>query len=586
MAPRHDNRAGYCVFAHLNAGTPGPNRDRRLIYIYYLAYYKNAENSKHREAKMNVAPIIMSTVGGLALFLYGLRILSDSLKRAIGEKMRSLLERVTGKAYRGVIVGAFTSGILQSSSMTMVLLIGLINAGALTLAQGIGVMLGSEIGTTVTAQIIAFKIGTYYLPILAVGFLLSEMFRGRRAGDVGRIVLGFGLLFLGMSILSGGLKGLAQSATVIHLLQSCGSNVLLGVLVGALVTAVIQSSSAMTALVIAMGAAGILTLPAAIALILGANIGTTVTAQIASVGSSLSSRRLAVAQLLVNVAGVALFVPFVPWYAQLVALTSSSLPRQIANAHTFFNVAVTLALVPCVSGLVWLVQRVIRGREAATATTPQFLADAFLSAPSIALNQARQELLRMADMADSMICACHRAIMERDRSAVAEVFETEEAVDSLERAIESYLDRIHGGSLSDKEERRLHVLQHVTGDVERVGDQAVNIGQRALILLRQPHGLSDTARRDVHDLFQRTASLYDCAVEALREERIDLAQEALNLEEDVDRLEREYKAAHIGRLKQGDCDPAAGMLYVEVLHNLERIGDHAVNIAGDVLYAI
>ena len=535
---------------------------------------------------MNSIGIVMSTAGGLALFLYGLRILSDALKRAIGEKMRGLLERLTGKAYRGVIVGAVTSGILQSSSMTMVLLIGLINAGALSLAQGIGVMLGSEIGTTLTAQIVAFKIGNYYLPIIAIGFLLSEVFRGKRAGDVGRIVLGFGLLFLGMSILSGGLKGLAQSETVLGLLEACGSNILLGVLVGAAVTAVIQSSSAMTALVIAMGAAGVLTLPAAIALTLGANIGTTVTAQIASIGSSVSSRRLAMAQLTVNVAGVAVFIPFVPWFAQMVSLTSASLPRQIANAHTIFNVAVTLALIPCVGSLVWLVKKLVRGRDSKATAAPQFLAKEVLSTPSVALSQARNEVLRMAEMATSMIRSCHRGLLGRNRTMIAEVFEIEEAVDSLKQAIEDYLDCIHGDSLSGKEERRLHVLYHVTGDIERVGDQAVNIAQRSLSLLREQQELSEPAIRDLNDLFEKTTTLYVQAIESLRQEDRELARQALELEEDVDRLEREYKANHLSRLEQGACTSTVGVLYVEILHNLERMGDHAVNIAGDVLHAI
>ncbi|MFC2082862.1 Na/Pi cotransporter family protein [Candidatus Bipolaricaulota bacterium] len=535
---------------------------------------------------MGAIAIIMSTAGGLALFLYGLRILSSALKRATGEKMRALLERLTGKAYRGVVVGAVTSGILQSSSMTMVLLIGLINAGALKLAQGIGVMLGSEIGTTLTAQVIAFKIGHYYLPAIAVGFLLSEFFRGKKTGDVGRIILGFGILFLGMNILSSGLGGLAQSETVLNLLEACGSNVLLGVLVGAIVTAIIQSSSAMTALVIAMGAAGILTLPAAIALVLGANIGTTVTAQIASIGSSLASRRLAMTQLLVNVLGVAVFIPFIPWYARLVALTSTSLPRQIANGHTFFNVAVTLALIPCVGGLVWLVKRIVRGTEARTAAVPQFLGAEFLQTPSVALSHARHELLRMAEMAETMIRSCHRGIMERDQSCVLEVFETEETVDGLKRAITDYLDHIHADSLSSKEERRLHVLQHVTGDVERVGDQAVNIAERVLVLLRRSHVLSESALSDMDNLFEKTTALYGRAVESLREENRALAHEALDLEEDVDRLEREYRAAHVSRLDRGNCNSVAGILYVEILHNLERMGDHAVNIAGDVLHAI
>jgi phosphate:Na+ symporter len=535
---------------------------------------------------MDWVSIVTSAAGGLALFLYGLRILSNALKRAIGERMRSLLERMTGKAYRGVIVGAATSGILQSSSMTMVLLIGLINAGALTLAQGIGVMLGSEIGTTLTAQLIAFKIGTYYLPIIAVGFVLSEIFRGKKAGDVGRIILGFGLLFLGMSILSGGLKGLAQSQTVLNLFASCGSNILLGVAVGAVATAVIQSSSAVTALIIAMGAAGVLTLPAAIALVLGANIGTTVTAQIASIGSSLSSRRLATAQLLVNIMGVGLFIPFVPWYARWVSLTSVSLPRQIANAHTIFNVVVTVALIPCVGALVWGVTRLVRGQEAKPTATPQFLSDEFLSTPSVALSQARKELLRMADLAGTMVSLCHRGLMQRDRRMMDDVLEIEASVDHLKRAIEVYLDRIPGDALSDKEERRLHMLQHVTGDIERVGDQAVNIAQRAQLLFRANHALSDSACRDLDDLFGKTTSLYMRAIEALREEDRTLAGEALGMEDDVNRLERSYKADHVARLEQGQCDPGAGILYVEILHNLERMGDHAVNIAGDVLYTI
>jgi len=533
---------------------------------------------------MDIASVIMSAAGGLALFLYGLRVLSDALKRAIGERMRSLLERLTGRAYRGAVVGAVTSGILQSSSMTMVLLIGLINAGALTLAQGIGVMLGSEIGTTLTAQLIAFKIGTYYLPILAVGFLLSEAFRGRTAGDVGRIILGFGLLFLGMSIMSGGLKLLATSEPVLRMLEACGSNVLLGIVVGAGVTAVIQSSSAMTALVIAMGSAGILTLPAAIALILGANIGTTITAQIASIGSSLSSRRLAVTQLLVNVFGVAVFLPFVPWYAGVVAQTANSLARQIANAHTFFNVLVTLVLIPCVGALVWIVKRLVRGHETAALATPQFLAREFLATPSIALVRSRDEILRMADMTMAMLTACRRAVVDSEPGAIPEVYEVEDAVDGLKREISDYLDQIRNGALSSREEARLHVLQHVTGDIERVGDQAVNIATRARTGNKRGYTFSDDALRDLTNMFDKTHSLYARTIQALRDEDRDAAREALDLEEDVDRLEHRYKADHVARLERGACSPDAGILYVEILHNLERVGDHAVNIAGDVLH--
>ncbi len=315
----------------------------------------------------------------------------------------------------------------------MGLLMGLINAGILNLAQGIGVMLGSEIGTTLTAQIVAFKIGIYYMPTIAVGFVVSEIFRGKRAGDVGRIVLGFGLLFLGMSLISTGLKGLADSPATLRWLEACGGNVLLGVLVGAGVTGIIQSSSAMTALVIGLGASGLITLPAAIALVLGANIGTTVMAQIASIGASVSSRRLAAAQLRVNVVGVAAFMPFLPWYARGGEATSPSLARQIANAHSSFNVTVTLALLPLVGVIVWLMRRMVRGKDETPRAAAQFLGKEFLATPAVAVRQAERELLRMGEMTIGMIRSCEEGVVTRSAESTASVAETVDCLHNLER---------------------------------------------------------------------------------------------------------------------------------------------------------
>jgi phosphate:Na+ symporter len=532
---------------------------------------------------LDIVTVIFSTAGGLALFLYGLRMLSDALKRAIGERLRLLLERLTGRAYRGAIVGVLTTGMLQSSSMTMVLLIGLINAGVLTLRQGIGVMLGAEVGTTLTAQIIAFKISHYYLPVIAIGFILGEVFRGKRMGDVGRTLLGFGILFLGMNVLSTGLRQLSELPAVINLLRSCGTNVLLGVLVGASVTALIQSSSAMTAMVIAMGSAGILTLPAAIALILGANIGTTVTGMIASIGSSLSSKRLSIAQVVVNVLGVLVFLPFVSSYARLVGATAGALTRQIANAHSFFNIAVTLLLLPCVGGLVWLAKRLIPGREVRIDTRPQFLAEELLNTPSVALEQARRELLRMGELANVMLNACRDALLQADLVHVSTVIETEEVVDTLQETIDGFLDRIDAGRISLREARRLHMLQHVTGDIERVGDHAVNIAEGGEATIKRGFAFSSEAQRDLADMFEKSVRLFRLCLQALKDEDQRLAEEVLELEKEVDRLEIRYKENHIRRLEMEVCNPAAGILYVEVLRNLERIGDHAVNIAGDVL---
>ncbi len=533
---------------------------------------------------MDTTTVVISAAGGLALFLYGLRVLSGALKRAVGERMRLLLDRLTRHAYRGVLVGTVTSGVLQSSSMAMVLLIGLINAGALNLRQAVGVMLGAEIGTSVTAQLIAFRVGAYYLPLIALGFLVSELFRGRRAGDAGRAVLGLGLLFLGMDVMSGGLAALAQRDAVLELLASLGKNAPLGVLVGAGVTAMIQSSSGMTALVIAMGAAGIITLPTAVALVLGANIGTTITAQLASIGAALPARRLARAQLLVNLVGVAVLVPLVSWYAGFVATTASSLERQIANAHTFFNVANTLIWMPMVGTLTALVGRFVRGRPPAGTATPEYLSDAFLSAPTVALHQSRREILRMGDLTLTMIDACQSGLLSDAPEAFEEVLEIEACVDDLKKTVEAYLTRIPGEQLSASEGRRLHILQHATGDIERVGDQAVNIAQRGRMVQRKGKAFSGEAREDLAALFRAARLLYVHTLDALRDEDRDRAQQALNLEAEVDHLEALFRGRHVARLEQGVCDAAVGILFVEILHNLERIGDHAVNIAGDVLH--
>ena len=280
----------------------------------------------------------------------------------------------------------------------------------------------------------------------------------------------------------------------------------------------------------------------------------------------------------------AAFIPLVPLFAGLAEATAASLPRQIANAHTFFNVAVTLALLPAVGGLVWLTRRLVHGRESTISAAPQYLASQFLSAPSMALNQARHELLRMAEMSGEMLHNCQRGLLSRDRSEVRTVFETEMAVDGLKRAIEEYLNRIPSDGLSTRAEKQLHALQHVTGDVERVGDQAVNIAERTQILIRHGSTFSDEANLDLGAMFDKTYSFYLQSVEALRRNDPQVARDALDLEGELDRLETTFKERHLARLESGECDPQGGILFAEILHNLERAGDHALNIACDVLH--
>jgi len=332
-----------------------------------------------------------------------------------------------------------------------------------------------------------------------------------------------------------------------------------------------------------MGAAGLLSLPAAIALVLGANVGTTVTGFIASIGSCRPARRLSVTQILVNVSGVLVFLPLVPLYVKLIELTSPSLTRQIANAHSFFNVASTLVLVPCVGALVWVVERLVPGKETKVDLARPVLGKELLHTPSIALDRARTELLRMGEAAERMVESAEASLLKGDLSKASDVLETEESVDLFRRAIDDFLNRIDTELLSPRDAARLHMLQHISGDMERVGDHAVNVAERAQVNIKRKFTFSPEAKEELAHMFERTRSLYSLSLQALRNEDPTLAEQALELEREVDRLEVRYKEAHIRRLEEGTCDPAAGILFVEVLRNLERVGDHAVNIASDVL---
>ena len=305
--------------------------------------------------------IAFQIFGGLALFLFGIGFLSGGLEKAAGFRMQKMLEKLTSNRVKAAGAGAFITAIIQSSSLMMVTLIGLINAGLLNLRQAVGVILGAEIGTTITAQIVSFNIGQIYFLIIGVGFLVYFSLRRSNYQYIGQAILGFGILFLGMATMSSGLKPLSQDPLFIDTLREFGKTPLLGVFIGAIFTAVIQSSSAMTGLVIAMGMENAITLEGAIALIFGANIGTCITGMIASLGSSIASKRAAVAQVIINFLGVAIFLPFLTPFANVVSLTSDDLPRQIANAHTIFNVIVTLIMFPLLGVIVYAATKFSRG---------------------------------------------------------------------------------------------------------------------------------------------------------------------------------------------------------------------------------
>ncbi len=527
---------------------------------------------------MNIPSIIFGVIGGLALFLYGLHLLSTGLQKAAGDKLRIILEKLTNRPVKGIFVGLVFTAVIQSSSITTVTLVGLINSGLMSLQHAVGVILGSNIGTTVTAQIVSLKIGTMFLPLIALGFFIFFFTKKEKYKYTGQIILGFGILFLGMHTMSLGLDPLKDSAFFINVLASFSKVPVFGIIAGAVFTGIIQSSSATTGLVIAMSMDNIINLNSAIPIILGANIGTCVTVLISSVGSSLSAKRAAMAHFIFNIIGVVLFFPFINQFAKIVSFTSPNLPRQIANAHTIFNIIMAFIMLPAVGLLIILVKRILPGEDIKIDKGAMYLDEKLLNAPSVAIGQAKKETLRMANIVKKMLQTSQKALFT-DKKSVLSVFKNEESVDELDNLIESYLTKISEKSLSKEQSKEITALVHSISDIERVGDHAHNIAELTGYMGKEKLYFSEIAMKELKEIFDTTRESYVKAIEVLDKKDEGLGKNVLNLEVMVDRMQREMEKTHYQRLKEGTCKPEVGPIYVDIIRNLERISDHAHNIA-------
>ncbi len=521
---------------------------------------------------MDYVSIFFQIFGGLAVFLFGLRFLSQALKRVAGEKLKKLIEKLTRDRIRSAGVGALTTAIVQSSSMTMVTLIGFLNAGLIELQQAVWVMLGAEIGTTVTAQIIAFKIGLLFFPIMAIGFFISFFAKSQKYKNIGDIIFGFGLIFLGMETMSSGVSPLKEAPFFEKMLSSFAVHPLLGVIAGAIFTGIIQSSSATTGLVIAMGSAGIITLPAAISLIFGANIGTTITAQIASIGSRLSSKRLAFVQLMVNILGVLLFLPFIFIFADFIAMTSPQLTRQIANAHSVFNIIVTAIMLPLSGLLVMISKKAIKGSEPKFETGLKYVNESLLAVPSIAVMQCRKEVERMANIALKMVSLSKTALLKGDLKTAKHLPEKEETVDEIKEKLFFFLKRLEKYRLSAKDKREVAKLKNHVIDIERVADHANNLFELAHKRKEMKIVLSKKELPQLKEYFSLAIEAYAESVKAIKTGNKKFFKKVLENERKLDALQEKYESIHLKSKKTSDA------LFLQAVANIERISDHAKNI--------
>lgn len=525
--------------------------------------------------------ILVGLGGGLGLFLHGTQLLSEGLRKAAGDRMRRLLELFTSKPVTAVLTGAGVTAILQSSSTVTVMIVGFVNSGLMTLKQAVGSIMGANIGTTITAQIVSFNVYDFALPLIAIGALVY-FFAKNKARNVGLGLLGFGMLLFGLSIMSDATYPVREYEPFLNLLASMGSQPLLGILVGAIFTGIVQSSSAVTGIVIAFAWQGIIDLPAGLAITVGANIGTCVTALLTAIGTNLTARRAAVSHFLFNSFGAVLFLVLRRPFIELIAHSGGTIARQIANAHTLFNVTTTLVVLPFLNPFVQLVTKLLPGEDEIINMKPQFLDDRMIRTPA-ALLSAQREAVRMGEYALSMTEAAMEVFKEGNIDRMDEIRKKEEVVNSLEKAITAYLARANQYPLGDSQSRHLTNYMHVVNDIERIGDHAINIAELGIIRVEGNLELSQAALDDLDKMTGVVTRIYRETLDSLKTRNAETAQRLIAEDDLVDDLEKKYRANHIERLNKGQCDAEVGVLFLDVISNLERIGDHANNISEAVV---
>ncbi len=524
-------------------------------------------------------------LGGLALFLFGISLLSSGMEKLAGDQIQKWLDRVTNNRMKSMAFGTASTAVLQSSGLLMVTMIGLINANLMTVTQSISVMLGQEIGTTVTAQIVAFDIGNLRLLLVILGYIFLEFFPKRDWRKFGEILMGLGIIFVGMTYMSGALDELIQIPWIANLLEAMGQYPLIGVLLGIVATAITQSSTAVTSMAVAMGMTQVITLEGAIGIILGANIGSCVTGLLASLRLSSSARQASYAQILINVIGVLIFLPFIPQFAEFIERTSSDLPRQIANAHTIFNLSVSLALFPFVKQIAAVVKRIapddpVKTKEKLT----KYIDEMQYAVPSVALNEAARELARLGEVTEEMVeLSCH-ALLEKVPADAEKVLALEDqVVNPVTKEIEHFVNNLFRTELSNSQYERALQIKTLLVDVERVGDMAENIANGALDRIAGNITFTAEIAQELVQLSNFARSIYSQSLQAFRTDDAALALEVRVAENEFDNMYWQAREMHLQRLKEGSGDPEAEAIFKETLRLLERISDHADNLGASVL---
>ena len=537
---------------------------------------------------INWQEILFHFLGGLGLFLYSIKTMGDGLQQAAGDRLRFYIDKYTSNPFLGVLVGIVVTALIQSSTGVTVITVGLVSASLLTLRQAIGIIMGANIGTTVTSFIIGFKLGEYALPLIFLGTMFLFFTKNRTANNIGRILFGVGGIFYALNLISAGMSPLKDLPQFKEYMVTLGQNPILGVVAGAVITVLIQASSATIGILQGLYAGGFLDLKGSLPVLFGDNIGTTLTVILAAAGANVSAKRVAATHVTFNVLGTILCLillgPFTAMIEYFQALLHLSPEMTIAFSHGAFNVSNTIVQFPFIGALAYFVTKLIPGEDEVVKYEPLYLDEQLIQqSPSIALGNAKKELLHLGNYAAKAFDLSYNYIIGLDEKVAEKGHKTEEAIITIDEKLTRYLIRLSSESLSQKESEVLTNILDSSRDLERIGDHAEGLLNLTDYLQRKDVHFSEAALEELADIYQKTTEFIKDALDSVENNDIEKAQSLIERHKEINNMERILRKTHIKRLNKGECSTQAGVNFIDIISHYTRVSDHAMNLAEKVI---
>ena len=537
---------------------------------------------------INWQEILFHFLGGLGLFLYSIKTMGDGLQQAAGDRLRFYIDKYTSNPFLGVLVGIVVTALIQSSTGVTVITVGLVSASLLTLRQAIGIIMGANIGTTVTSFIIGFKLGEYALPLIFLGTMFLFFTKNRTANNIGRILFGVGGIFYALNLISAGMSPLKDLPQFKEYMVTLGQNPVLGVFAGAVITVLIQASSATIGILQGLYAGGFLDLKGSLPVLFGDNIGTTLTVIIAAAGANVSAKRVAATHVTFNVLGTVLCLillgPFTSMIEYFQALLHLSPEMTIAFSHGAFNVSNTIVQFPFIGALAYFVTKLIPGEDEVVKYEPLYLDEHLIKqAPSIALGNAKKELLHLGNYASKAFDLSYNYIIDLNEKVAEKGHKTEEAINTIDEKLTRYLITLSSEALSQKESEVLTNILDSSRDLERIGDHAEALINLTDYLQRKNVEFSEAALQELADIYQKTTAFIKDALDSVENNDIEKAQSLIERHKEINNMERVLRKTHIKRLNKGECSTQAGVNFIDIISHYTRVSDHAMNLAEKVI---